>query len=71
VEASRIGLSASKCIIPLAEHTGLINPIGEWVLKAACSQNKAWQNASLPSVRNGVNISVNQLCNPGIVEKVT
>lgn len=46
--------------IPLAEDTGLIIPIGSWVLKQACLQNKAWQNAGLPRVRMAVNLSVRQ-----------
>ena len=50
--------------IPLAEQTGLINPIGEWVLKTACCQNKAWQEMGLPPVRMAVNISATQFRNP-------
>ncbi|MCC2972179.1 EAL domain-containing protein [Massilia sp. IC2-476] len=46
--------------IPLAEDTGLIHPIGEWVIRQACFQNKAWQNAGLPPVKMAVNVSANQ-----------
>lgn len=43
--------------IPVAEETGLIVPIGEWVLKTACRTNKLWQEQGLPPFRIAVNIS--------------
>lgn len=46
--------------IPLAEETGLIVPIGEWVIRSACAQNKAWQNLNLPPIRVAVNITTKQ-----------
>jgi EAL domain-containing protein (putative c-di-GMP-specific phosphodiesterase class I) len=46
--------------IPLAEDTGLIIPIGNWVLATACAQNVAWQQAGLPPIRMAVNISPRQ-----------
>lgn len=46
--------------IPLAEETGLIVAFGEWILNAACKQNKAWQAAGLPSIRMAVNVSARQ-----------
>ena len=47
--------------IPLAEETGLISEIGEWVLRSACAQNVAWQRAGIPPVRMAVNLSARQL----------
>lgn len=47
--------------IPLAEETGLIVPIGEWALRAACAQNRAWQESGLPPVRVSVNLSSHQV----------
>ena len=47
--------------IPIAEETGLINAIGEFVLVEACRQNRAWQEAGLPPVRVAVNVSTVQL----------
>jgi len=47
--------------IPLAEETGMISEIGEWVLRSACAQNVAWQRAGIPPVRMAVNLSPRQL----------
>ncbi len=46
--------------IPLSEETGLIVPIGEWMLKTACLQNKAWQDTGLPRIDIGINVSARQ-----------
>ncbi len=46
--------------IPLAEDTGLILPIGEWVIRSACAQARAWQDAGLTPVRIAVNVSAHQ-----------
>lgn len=46
--------------ISIAEETGLIIPIGEWALREACTQNKAWQNAGYPPMRIAVNVSGKQ-----------
>jgi diguanylate cyclase (GGDEF)-like protein len=56
--------------IPLAEETGLIVPLGEWVLRKACAQNKAWQDRGLPRLRVSVNISGVQWRKDDIVECV-
>lgn len=51
------GIISPLEFIPLAEETGLIIPIGRWVINEACRQNKAWQDAGLPKLRIAVNIS--------------
>ena len=56
--------------IPLAEETGLIHPIGAWVLETACAQARAWQEAGLRPVRMCVNVSARQL-GEGLVEAVS
>lgn len=52
--------------IPVAEETGLIEPIGQWVLEQACAQNKAWQQAGLSPIKMAVNLSAIQLRRPGL-----
>ena len=57
--------------IPIAESTGLILPIGEWVLRTACAQARAWQDAGFRSVRMAVNVSPYQLWQPSWTQTVT
>jgi diguanylate cyclase (GGDEF)-like protein len=52
--------------IPMAEETGVIVPLGEWVLKTACAQNKAFQDKGLPPVRVAVNLSTRQFAEVGL-----
>lgn len=54
------GLVPPYKFIPLAEETGLIVPIGEWVLRTACTENKALQNAGFPPLTVAVNLSALQ-----------
>lgn len=54
------GLVPPYKFIPIAEETGLIVPIGEWVLHTACAQNKALQNAGFPPLTVAVNLSARQ-----------
>jgi diguanylate cyclase (GGDEF)-like protein len=67
---SDLGLIAPAQFIPMAEETGLIIPIGEWVLRTACVQNKAWQDAGLPPLTVSVNLSALQLRQAGLVDLV-
>ena len=65
-----MGLIPPAQFIPMAEETGLIIPIGEWVLKTACAQNKAWQDAGLPPMTVSVNLSALHLRHAGLVDFV-
>lgn len=65
-----LGRISPAIFIPIAERTGLINTIGEWVLRESCRQNKIWQEMGLPPVRVAVNVSVKQLLKPDFVDKV-
>ncbi len=56
--------------IPLAEETGLIVPIGKWVLKTACAQNKSWQEQGLPLLRMAVNLSARQFAHENLLQDV-
>lgn len=56
--------------ISLAEETGLIVPLGEWVLRSACAQNKQWQKAGLPKLAVAVNLSARQFQHQDLVETV-
>ncbi|MEZ5584491.1 MAG: PAS domain S-box protein [Candidatus Competibacteraceae bacterium] len=56
----RMGWVSPSRFIPLAEHSGLIETIGAWVLKTACEQTAAWRSSGLPIPRIAVNISARQ-----------
>lgn len=57
--------------ISVAEETGLIDPIGEWVVRTACKQNQAWQDAGLPAMPVAVNISPRQMQHREFVKMIT
>jgi diguanylate cyclase (GGDEF)-like protein len=65
------GLVSPLQFIPLAEDTGLILPIGQWVLETACAQIKAWEASPLAcELQLAVNVSARQFHQPGFVEQV-
>jgi EAL domain-containing protein (putative c-di-GMP-specific phosphodiesterase class I) len=65
-----LGLLQPSRFIPLAEETGLIVPIGKWVLETACAQNMAWQRQGLPAIRISVNLSPRQFADPNLLNDV-
>ncbi|RJG16605.1 putative bifunctional diguanylate cyclase/phosphodiesterase [Massilia cavernae] len=64
------GIISPNEFIPLAEETGLIVPIGEWVLRTACSQAKAWQRQTKRLVRMAVNLSAKQFKDENLTQIV-
>jgi PAS domain S-box-containing protein len=56
--------------IPIAEETGMIVPIGEWVIRTACSQARAWQKQGLPDLRMAVNLSARQFADSQLLDRV-
>jgi diguanylate cyclase (GGDEF)-like protein len=64
------GLIQPVEFIPIAEETGLIVPIGEWVLRTACLQNKKWQEMGLPPLRVSINLSTRHFLKNDLVDKI-
>jgi len=64
------GMISPLRFIGLAEETGLIVPIGDWVLRTACAQAQAWRTAGLPPVSVSVNVSARQFEDKRLVERV-
>ncbi|HZV81717.1 MAG TPA: EAL domain-containing protein, partial [Geobacteraceae bacterium] len=69
-EHPEFGLLMPDEFIPIAEETGLILAVGEWVLERACRQNMEWQAMGLPTMRVAVNISGYQLQQADFIERL-
>src|SRR5260370_11535488 len=63
-----VGLVLPDQLVPLAEETGLIVPIGQWALRAACLQAQKWTGQGLPMFRMAVNLSARQFMSPTLLE---
>ncbi|MBP2241125.1 diguanylate cyclase (GGDEF)-like protein/PAS domain S-box-containing protein [Cytobacillus eiseniae] len=66
----KLGLVSPADFIPLAEETGLIEEIGNWVLRTACIQNKKWQLQGHRNLSVSVNVSAYQFQQPGFIKEV-
>ncbi|MDP2155400.1 MAG: EAL domain-containing protein [Sulfuricella sp.] len=64
------GLVPPNEFVPLLEENNLIIPVGEWVLRTACAQCRAWQDAGLPPLRMAVNLSARQFRQDTLVEMI-
>jgi len=69
-QSPELGPVSPANFIPLAEKNGLIVPIGEWSLRTACAQAKAWQDEGLPPLRMSVNLSPRQFEQPDLTSMV-
>jgi len=65
-----LGMVPPSRFVGVAEETGLIVPIGAWVMRTACAQNKAWQDAGYPRLRVAVNLSARQFGAPDLLESL-
>jgi diguanylate cyclase (GGDEF)-like protein/PAS domain S-box-containing protein len=68
--SATLGAVTPAQFIPIAEETGLIVPIGRWVLKSACAQHMAWCREGLPAVPMAVNLSPRQFTDPGLLDDI-
>jgi len=66
-----LGMISPAQFIPIAEETGMIVPIGKWVLKTACEQNKIWQSQGFPMLRVSVNLSAQQFSDENLLQDIT
>ncbi len=66
-----MGSVAPAEFIPLAEETGLIVPIGDWVLRTACLQTKEWKRGGFESLNISVNLSLRQFENPALLKTIS
>jgi EAL domain-containing protein (putative c-di-GMP-specific phosphodiesterase class I) len=66
----QLGSVTPTQLIPVAEETGLIVPIGRWVMKTACAQNVAWQRQGLPAISMAVNLSLCQLTDDNLLKDI-
>ena len=65
-----LGLVPPTKFIPIAEQAGMIDAIGEWVLRTGCAQRKAWLDRGLPRFRIAINLSARQLRQPDLGERI-
>lgn len=65
-----LGVIPPNRFIPIAEETGMIIELGEWILRRACQQNKRWQEEGFPPLKVSVNLSARQLHQKNLVEVI-
>ncbi|MDQ0231711.1 sensor domain-containing protein [Metabacillus malikii] len=68
--SKELGMISPGEFIPIAEETGLIIPIGEWVLQTACKQNKLWQDLGYSPINMSINLSARQFQQLNLLEMI-
>jgi diguanylate cyclase (GGDEF)-like protein len=69
-QSPQLGRVSPSEFVPLAEDTGLIEPLGDWVLRTACAQNKQWLDAGLGPLRVAVNLSARQFGQRNLTRRI-
>ncbi|MEN8260324.1 MAG: EAL domain-containing protein [Pseudomonadota bacterium] len=69
-EDPKMGMISPAKFVPLAEETGMIVPIGKWILHNACRKMKTWVDAGYPLKRISVNLSARQFCEPAFIQSI-
>lgn len=69
-EHPKLGPISPTQFIPIAEEAGLISPIGEWALRTACTQNKAWLDRGLTPITISVNLSARQFIKKDLIQTI-
>ncbi|MDP3085936.1 MAG: EAL domain-containing protein, partial [Rubrivivax sp.] len=65
-----LGVVSPSEFIPLAERSGLIATVGDWVMHRVCEQTAAWRRAGVPATRIGINLSASQLQRPDLAQQL-
>ena len=68
---SVVGSQSTRKVILLAERTGLILPIGDWVLSSCCQQLRAWHDAGFDDLRLSINLSLQEFARPDLAERIS
>jgi diguanylate cyclase (GGDEF)-like protein len=66
-----LGVVSPTEFVPVLEETGMVIPVGEWVLRRACEQARAWSDEGLPPVRIAINLSARQFKQPNLTDTVS
>ena len=69
-ESPQYGTISPEVFIPIAERTGIIVPIGEWVFRQACRKNREWLDAGYPTIKTSINLSSLQLQHPDTLHMI-
>src|SRR5690606_6489677 len=69
-DSRELGSVSPEEFIPIAEETGMIVPLGHWLLREVCQQSASWRRSGLPAIRVAVNVSPLQFSHPDFIYQV-